>query len=109
MLECFPTCKLPPGFHQVGLYSDVSARAQHDIAVQHEWSCLHATLAWNSGNRANLLTLARPVLTLLLAVFWVQGVSEAYLAPSLKLAQEHLQPLLEEAADVQRRLATLGC
>ena len=39
---------------------------------------------------------------------WLQGSSEAYLAPSLKLAQEHLQPLLEEAADVQQRLAALG-
>jgi hypothetical protein len=36
------------------------------------------------------------------------GCHEVYLAPSLRLAQQHLQPLLEEAADVQQRLAALG-
>lgn len=39
----------------------------------------------------------------------LQDISEVYLAPGLKLAHEHLQPLLDEAADVQRRLAALGC
>jgi hypothetical protein len=39
----------------------------------------------------------------------MQGlVQDVYLGPSLKLAQQHLQPLLDEAADVQRRLAALG-
>ena len=32
---------------------------------------------------------------------------DLYLAPSLKLAQQHLQPLLDEAADIQRRLEAL--
>lgn len=41
---------------------------------------------------------------------WIlQDLSELYLAPSLKLAQQHLQPLLDEAADIQQRLAALGC
>lgn len=39
----------------------------------------------------------------------LQDISEVYLAPGLKLAREHLQPLLNEAADMQRRLAALGC
>lgn len=39
----------------------------------------------------------------------LQDMHEVYLAPGLKLAREHLQPLLDEAADVQRRLAALGC
>jgi hypothetical protein len=39
----------------------------------------------------------------------LQDSGEVYLAPSLKLGHEHLQPLLDEAADVQRRLAAMGC
>jgi hypothetical protein len=31
-----------------------------------------------------------------------------YLPPCLKLNQQQLQPLLDEAADVERRLAALG-
>lgn len=42
------------------------------------------------------------------ALLVLQDLSEVYLAPSLKLGREHLQPLLDEAADVQRRLEALG-
>lgn len=33
---------------------------------------------------------------------------EMYLAPALKLNQQQLQPLLDEAADVEQRLRALG-
>jgi len=36
-----------------------------------------------------------------------EACDDLYLAPSLKLSQQHLQPLLDEAADIQRRLAAL--
>lgn len=59
--------------------------------------------------REKVKTIACLIKVLVCLVVRVQDADEVYLAPSLKLGREHLQPLLDEAEDVQRRLAAMGC